>query len=129
MAHYPGVDVGLAADRKGEFPVGEPAEEPRRLNDLGADAPGSQRFPLGSGPEFGQQLPSNEPADQLGVFRPGDGGEMFDQPPLERTDLLVDNRQDPTRHQKFPQVGRGPPGLQGVKGLMGQLDLPAPETA
>jgi hypothetical protein len=61
------------------------------------------------------------------VFRVGDAGEMVDQPPLERADLLVDHRQDTAGRQQFSQMCRGSPRLEGVECLVGQGDFAAGE--
>jgi hypothetical protein len=57
----------------------------------------------------------------------GDTGEVPGEPPLERADLLVDGGENAAGHQKVPQVGGGPPGLEGIERLVGQLYLAAPE--
>ncbi|MGH3847359.1 MAG: hypothetical protein ACRDS0_38955 [Pseudonocardiaceae bacterium] len=54
---------------------------------------------------------------------------MGDEPAFERADLFVDARQDAAGHEQLTQVRGGPPGLQGVKCLVGPRDLPSAELA
>jgi len=94
----PGVDVGLTAGGQGEAVLGEPSQEGRGVLDLVAGMAATSRgdgLRLRAGAKSGQNFPGREAADELGVVRVGDGGEVPDQPPLERTDLLVDGGSRP----------------------------------
>jgi len=70
-----------------------------------------------------QDFPGDEAAHELGVLGVAEVGEVADQPPLEGTDLLVDDREHAARHQQVSQVSGCPPGLHGVEGLVGQCYL------
>ncbi|WP_433425575.1 hypothetical protein ACQP1V_21200 [Microtetraspora malaysiensis] len=89
----PAVDVGLAACGEGQVLIAEPDQEGRRVLDLARGvllATGCEGSAVGAGPEFRQDAPGREPADDLGVFRLGDDGKVTDEPALEEADLLVD---------------------------------------
>jgi hypothetical protein len=77
----------------------------------------------GAGTESGQDVPGGEALDELGSVGVGDRVEMGDEPALEQADLLVDAWQDLAGHEQLTQVRGGPPGLQGVKRLVGQRDF------
>jgi hypothetical protein len=76
-----------------------------------------------AGTESGQDVPGGEALDELGSVGVGDRVEMGDEPALEQADLLVDAWQDLAGHEQLTQVRGGPPGLQGVKRLVGQRDF------
>jgi hypothetical protein len=122
----PCVDVGLVAGSHAALALCEPVEEHRGLGDLLAgefSAGWGDRLVLGAGSKFGQDFPGGKPVDELGVSGVGDGVEVGDEPAFEQADLLVDARQDVTSHEQLTQMRGGPPGLQGVKRLVGQRDL------
>jgi hypothetical protein len=98
----PGVDVGLGA--VGELPAaaGEPGEQGGGLEDLftGVAAPDRADRPvLGAGSEPGQDVPGREAAQDLGVVRVGEPGQVLMQPSFEQQDLLVDGGQQPAGHE------------------------------
>ncbi|WP_438309569.1 hypothetical protein ACSHWO_00610 [Streptomyces sp. HUAS TT3] len=62
------------------------------------------------------------------MFGLGGNGEVADQPALEQAEPLVDGGEDTAGHEEFAQVGGGPPGLESVKRLVGQLDLAPAQT-
>jgi len=126
----PDVDVGIAAGGQDEAVLGEPSKEARGVLDLiaGRAATGrGDRLLLRAGAQVRQDFPCGEAAHELGVVRVGDVSEVAEQPPLELADPLVDGRQHTAGHQQLPQVSGCPPGLQVVKGLVGQCYLPAAE--
>lgn len=115
----PPVDLGLAARVEGESVFGEPGQEAGGGLDLAAGeaaAGRDDRFVLGAFAHPGQDLPGRVSLDDPGVLGVADGGQVADQPALERTDLLVDLREGAAVHQQLAHVGGGPPGLEGVEG-------------
>jgi hypothetical protein len=49
-----------------------------------------QRPPARAAAKPGKDIPGGEPADELGMVRLGDAGEVPGEPPLEKPDLLAD---------------------------------------
>jgi hypothetical protein len=56
-----------------------------------------------------------------------DAGEVAGKPPLEQDDLLVDRGEDAAGDQELPEMLGGPPWLEILECLVGQLYLPARE--
>jgi hypothetical protein len=112
----------LVAGPQAVVVVGEPAQECGGLFDLVAgevSAGRSDRLVPGAGSQSGQDFPGREALDELAMVAVTDRVEVGEEPAFEQADLLVDAGQDTAGHQQLAYVGGRPPGLQGVKRLVG----------
>jgi hypothetical protein len=86
MCGVPLVERGLGAGRQCQVPLVRPGDELGGAHDLGSGvlaAAFRQGFPLGSGAKPGRDLPGGELADDAGVLRVGDAGQVPCEPAVE----------------------------------------------
>ncbi|MEV8441950.1 hypothetical protein AB0425_31620 [Actinosynnema sp. NPDC051121] len=123
----PGIDLSLSAVRQDQLAFTGPTKERRGVADpvSGEPAPGrGDGLALRVGAELGQDVPGGEPPDDLLVLGIGDAREVFAEPPLEKAELLVHQREQTAGHEQFPQMGGGgPPWLELVERVVGEFNV------